>query len=105
MLLSGYIEVNPGPKFSFRECFLICYWNLNSISAQRCTKVSLLTGYNLIHNFDIIYVSETFQNSQTAPNDPNLVITGYNMYHTDHPANCQGRGICISTKQHFLNEY
>ena len=58
ILLSG--EINPGPKPSSRECLLICQWNLNSILVQSYTKVSLLTAYNLIHNFDIICVSETF---------------------------------------------
>ena len=69
LLLSGDIEINPSPKSSSRECFSICHWNLNSISAQSYTKVSLLI---VIHSFDINYVSETFLNSETAPNDPNL---------------------------------
>ena len=98
ILLSGDIEINPGPKSSSRECFSICHWNLNSISAQSYTKVSLLTAYNLIHNFDIICVSETFLNSETAPNDPNLEIPGYNMYRADHPSNCKRGGVCIFYK-------
>ena len=57
-LLSGDIEINLSPKS--RECFSICYWNLNSISAQSYTKVSLLTACNFIHKFDIICVSDTF---------------------------------------------
>ena len=76
ILLYGDIEINPGPKSSSRECFSTCHWNLNSISAQSYTKVSLLTAYNLIHNFNIIYISETFLNSETAPYDPNLGIPG-----------------------------
>ena len=74
ILLSGDIEINPGPKSSSRECFSICHWNLNSISAQSYTKVSLLTAYNLIHNFDIICVSETFLNSETAPNIALIIL-------------------------------
>ena len=74
ILLSGDIEINPGPKSRSRECFWICHWNLNSISAQSYTKVSFLTAYNLIHNFLIICVSETFLNFETAANDPNLAI-------------------------------
>ena len=97
ILLYGDIEINPGPKSSSRECFSTCHWNLNSISAQSYTKVSLLTAYNLIHNFNIIYISETFLNSETAPNDPNLEIPGYNMYRADHPSNCK-RGVSIFYK-------
>ena len=98
ILLSGDIEINLGPKSNFRECFSICHWNLNSISAQSYIKVSLLTAYNLIHNFDIICLSETFLNSKTAPNDPNVEIPGYNMYRADHPSNCKRGGICIFYK-------
>ena len=51
-----------------------------NISAHSYTKVFLLTAYNFIHKFDIICVSETFLNSETAANDSNLGIPGYNMY-------------------------
>ena len=47
ILLSGDVEINPGSKSSSRECFSLCHCNLNSISAQSYTKVSLLTGYKL----------------------------------------------------------
>ena len=92
ILLSGNIEINSGPKSSSRECFSICHWNLNSISVQSYTKVSLLTAYNLIHNFDIICVWETLLNSETATNDANLEIPGYTMHRADHPSNCK-RGV------------
>ena len=98
ILLSGHIEINPGSKSNSRESFSISHWNLNSISAQSYTKVSLLTAYNLIHNFDIICVAETFLNSETAANDPNLEISGYNMHRADHPSNCKRRSVYIFQK-------
>ena len=55
-LFSGDVEINPGSKSSSRECFSICHWNVNSISAQSYTTVFLLTAYNVINNFDIICV-------------------------------------------------
>ena len=76
MLLPGYIEFNPCPKSSSRECFSICHRKLNKISTQSFTKVSLLTTYNLIHNFGINCVSQTFLNSETGPSDSNLKISG-----------------------------
>ena len=98
ILLSCDIEISPGPKASSRECFSIYHWNLNSTSAQSYTKVSLLTAYNLIQNFYIICVLETFLNPETSPNDPNLEISGYNMYRADHPSNCKRGGVCIFCK-------
>ena len=76
ILVSGDVGIIPGPEHDPRECFSICHWNLDSLSFQSYIKVSLLTAYNLIHNFDIICVSETFLIFETAPNDPNLQTHG-----------------------------
>ena len=32
ILLSGDVEINPGPRHNSREFFSICHWNLNSVS-------------------------------------------------------------------------
>ena len=102
ILLSYDVEIHSGPKLSSRECFSICHWKLNSISAQNCTKVSLLATYNLIHNFDIICGSDNFRNCEISPNDPNLEI---------HPIICialvtlpiiKKEVHAFSTKQRFL---
>ena len=91
ILLFGDIEINPGPKS--RECFSICYCNLNSISAQSYTKVFLLTACNRYHlRFRYIL------NSESAANDSNLEIPGYNNHHADHPSNCKRGGVCIFYK-------
>ena len=50
VLLSGDVEINPGPKANLS----ICHWNLNSISAHNYVKLSLLRAYLAFHNFDII---------------------------------------------------
>ena len=76
ILTSGEIETNPGPKPLVFQSFSICHWNLNSISAHNYTKISLLTAYVLVHNFDIICLSETYFNSETSTDDRNLEIPG-----------------------------
>ena len=45
--------MNPGPKPIAGQSFSICHWNLNSISAHNFTKISLLTAYVLVHDFDL----------------------------------------------------
>ena len=59
-----------------------------NVSSQSYTKVSLITAFNFIHNFDIICVSDTFLNSETAANDPHLEIPGYDMHRADHLSIC-----------------
>ena len=95
ILLSGDIETNPGPKPIAGQSFSICHWNLNSISAHNFTKISLLTAYVLVHNFDIICLSETYLNSEISTDDKNLEIPGYYLLCADHPSNNKRGGICI----------
>ena len=47
--LSGDIEKNPGPRPRFSQIFLICHWNLNSITAPSYVNFSLLKSYLSIH--------------------------------------------------------
>ena len=95
ILLSGDLETNSGPKSISRQSFSICHWNLNSISAHNYTKISLLTAYVLVHNFDIICLLETYLNSETSTDDQNLEIPGYCLLRADHPSNNKRGGICI----------
>ena len=75
ILLSRDIKINPGPISSSRQCFSICHWNLNSITAHNYAKLSLLTVYSLVHGFDIIPLSEIYLNSETPPNDTRLICS------------------------------
>ena len=69
----------------------ICHLNLNSISAYNFTKISLLTAYVSVHNFDIICLSETYVNSKTTTDDKNLQIPDYYLLLADHPSNNKKR--------------
>ena len=53
ILQHGDIELNPGPKY-----FFICHWKLNSLTAHNYLKVSQLQVFNLVHEFDILCISE-----------------------------------------------
>ena len=96
ILLSGDIKTNPGP--SSWQCFSVCHWNLDSITAQNFAKLSLLTAYNLVHSFDINCLSETYFNSETLPNDTRLELPGYNLFLSDHPSNNKRGGVCVYYK-------
>ena len=51
--LSGDIEFNPGLKPDSSQSFSICHWNLNSMLAHNHSKISLLTTYISVHDFDM----------------------------------------------------
>ena len=100
-MLSGDVEVNPGPKKKDRDCLSICHWNLNSISAYDYSKVFLLSSYNSLHKFDIICLSETYLDSNTPLDDENLEIFGYALVRSDHPPNVKRGGVCLYYKNNL----
>ena len=75
ILLSGDVEINPGPRRNTDETFSICHWNLNSLLACNYNKF-LLRAYIAVHKFDVICLSETYLDSTVALEDENLEITG-----------------------------
>ena len=87
MKLCGDVEENPGPKPNSNQIFSICHWNLNSISTHNHIKLSLLRAYLYTHRFDAICLSETYLNSETSHEDPNLEIVDYTLIRDDHPSN------------------
>ena len=95
VLLSGDVETNPGPTRTPKTSLSIYHWNLNSISAHKYVKLSLLRAYLVFHKFDIICFSETYLNSGNSPDDDTLEISGYNLVRSDHQFNSKRGGVCI----------
>ena len=89
------IEQNPGPTSSSCQCFSICNWNLNSISAHSFIQLSLLRNYIAIHKFDVVCLFETYLNCSISNNDDSLKFSGYNLFRADHPSNTKRGGACV----------
>ena len=101
MKLRDNIKENPGPKPSSNQSFLICQWNLNSISAHNYIKISLLRAYVSSHKFDVICISETYLDSDASHNDNNVKIAGYKLIRADQPSNTKRGGVRIYYKHSF----
>ena len=91
--LSGDVEKNPGPIPKPCQSFSVRHWNVDSVSVHSYSKVSFLRAYIFIHKFDLISISKTFVNSDTAFDDENSNIEGYNIVRSDHPSNAILRGV------------
>ena len=92
ILLSGDVEINPGPRHNSGGSFSICHGNLNSVSAYNYTKLSSLKAFMAVHKFDIICLSETYLDSSLAPDDKNLIISA------NHSSNNKRGGVCVYHK-------
>ena len=73
ILLSGDIEMNPGP-----ETLDFCTWNLNSITAHDFLGVSLIEAFNSVYKHDLIGIVETHLDSTF--DDGRLTLDGYNFF-------------------------
>ena len=91
---SGDIEKNLGPKPSSSYKFLICYWNLHSISVHCCMNISSAFLY-FNHNFNIPCLSEAYLDSSNSSIDSNLTIPDYDLYRVDHLPNVKGGEFCM----------
>ena len=77
--LYSILVKNPSPKPKPCKIFRICDWIENIVLAHNFRKVSLLRAYISMHKFDVICIPETFLNSDTAFDDDNFKIEGYNI--------------------------
>ena len=96
----GDIELNPGPKKG-SSCynFSVCHWNLNSITAHNFAKIDLLQAYNIIHQYDMICLSESYLDASVSSDNDNLNIDGYKLVRADHPGNVKRGGVCVYFKE------
>ena len=93
-------EVNPGPKKKAAvEHFSCCHWNVNSLAAHDCKKVSLLEAYNAIHHYNLMCVSETYLDSSISNDEKDISIKGYSLVRAGHPSNTKRGGFCIYYKE------
>ena len=98
---SGDIELIPGLKPNFCQCFSIFHWNLNEISVYNFIKLSLLRPYIVTHKFDVVCSSETYLNASISNDDDSLEVPGYNLFKADHPSNTKRGGPCIYYRNSF----
>ena len=91
ILLSGDIEINPGPA-----TLDFCCWNLNSIAAYDFLRVSLIEAYNSVFNYDLIAIAETHIDSTI--DEGRLALDGYSFIKGNHPHNVKKGGVGLYVK-------
>ena len=76
----------------------MCHLNLNNVVLHNFSKIQALIAYNCIHKFDIIYLSESYLNSEILSSDSNLQIARFNFARMNHPSNSKRGGVCLYYK-------
>ena len=100
ILLSSDVHPNPGPPQSPPELsngyLSFCNWNLNTISKDNFSRVSLLQAHNTIFKYDIISLCETSLNDSTQV--PEGILPGYLYHPLNHPDGRKSGGVGIFYK-------
>ena len=94
IMQSQDIEANPGPV-GWRSSLSVYHWNLNSIWVEDFSKLSQISAFLNVHQFDIFCLTETFLDSSISSEDPRLAIEGYKIFRRDHPSNLRRGGVCL----------
>ena len=101
ILLSGDVEANPGPgppSMNIYSNLSVCHWNAGSLPVHNFVKIDLIKAFNSVHNFDIIFITETFLNSSHLSDNNELLIENYTLIRADHPSDVRRGGVCVYYK-------
>ena len=80
IILSGDVEVNPGPKNSVSECLSICHWHLNSISDHDYSKLVPLKEYISVGKFEKLFkIKQNFWTSPKITQSATKICLNYNI--------------------------
>ena len=95
--LSNDISENSGPRFSNHfDRVSFFNWNLDTLSKDEFSSVSLLNAHNSIHNYDIISLCETsLSNSEFVPEN---ILQGYSYHACYHTSGEKKGGVGIIYK-------
>ena len=94
ILLSGDIEMNPGPG---NATFIFCSWKLNSICAHDFMRIVLLEAYNAIHDYYLIGIVEIHLNDTV--DETKLTLNGYSLTINSHSLSRKRGGFGLYYKE------
>ena len=103
MLLSGDIELNPGPltanNVTHTNFLSLMSWNLNSLTAHNFLRIDLLQTYLHAHNCDLAFISESHLDDSIDLSK--VQINGYSFIHRNHPGNVKRGGVALYFKSNL----
>ena len=101
LIISSDIHPNPGPFHDINNFnggfFSFCNWNLNTLSKDAFSRVSLLEAHNTNFNYDIISLCETSLNDTIQI--PDNILPGYKYFTCNHPDGNRSGGVGIFYKE------
>ena len=99
LVISGSVELNPGPGRTKKNNLSFAIWNLDSIPARDYARIPLIEAFQSTYQFDIFGVCESLLNDSIPNRD--IVIDGFSPdpYRADKPNDMRNGGVCLYFKE------
>ena len=101
LIISGSVEINPGPNNENTRRLSFAVWNLDSIPAREYARIPLIETLQATYSFDLFGVCE----SSLRPDIPNedICIGGFSPepFRSDKPINTRNGCVCLYYKENL----
>ena len=94
--MCGDVHSHPGRSHGNSPNF--CHCNLDSIAVNDFIKTATIGAYNLVYNYDLIALSETYLDNSIT--NEAISPTGFSkeIFICDHPDDVKREGVCLFYK-------
>ena len=101
LIISGSVEINPGPENEHKNHLSFAVWNLDSIPAREYARIPLIEALQATYNFDLFGACESSLSPDISNED--IYIGGFSAepFRSDKPANTRNGGVCLYYKENL----
>ena len=99
LIMSGSVELNPGPLNTKLKNLSFAIWNLHSLPARAFARVPLIESFQSTYDFDVFGVCESMLTDKVSNED--IFIDGFSPdpFRADKAANIRNGGVCLYFKE------
>ena len=99
LVISGTIEINPGPTTTMKSKLSFAVWNLDSLPARNYARIPLIESFQASYDFDLFGICESCLTSDIM--NENIFIEGFaaDPLRADKSVNIRNGGVCLYFKE------
>ena len=95
LIISGTVEINPGPLETNIKNLSFAFWNLDSIPAKEYSRIPLIETLQATYNFNIFGVCESALNPDISNENVFIREFSQELFRADKPANTRNGEVCL----------
>ena len=99
LLMSGTVEINPGPPSPKLKNLSFAVWNLDSLPARDFARVPLIETLQSTYDFDLFGICESMLSEKNSNEE--IFISGFSPdpFRADKAPNIRNGGVCLYFKE------